>query len=247
MRKFGLIGYPLKHSFSKKYFSGKFEKENIQDCQYDLFEIDQIDKFPALIDADNSLEGINVTIPYKEQVIPYLDELDPGCKAIGAVNCIHIKGDKLKGYNTDYIGFKASLEKWLDGSRPKALILGTGGASKAVKQALLDLNLPFQMVSRKSHKESGFITYDDLKTDPNILEEYPLIINTTPLGTFPNTEEMPDIPVDNINENHWVYDLVYNPEKTFLMKTLELKGAKVKNGLEMLELQAEAAWEIWNK
>ncbi len=247
MRKFGLIGYPLQHSFSKKYFSGKFEKENIQDCQFELYELDNINKFPKLIESEPSLEGVSVTIPYKEQVIPFLDELEPGCKAIGAVNCIQVKGKKLKGYNTDYIGFKVSLEKWLNGAQPKALILGTGGASKAVKQALLDLDLPFLTVSRSPKKEQGYITYEDLKKDKSILESHPLIINTTPLGTFPNTEEMPEIPVENISKGHWVYDLVYNPEKTFLMKTLESKGAKVKNGLEMLELQAEAAWEIWNK
>ncbi|QDH78357.1 shikimate dehydrogenase [Echinicola soli] len=246
MRKFGLIGYPLKHSFSGKYFAEKFEREGIHDCQYDLYEIDTISKFPELIKNNPELEGVNVTIPYKEQVIPYLDELEPGCKAIGAVNCIKAKEGKLIGYNTDYIGFKASLDAWLEGQRPKALILGTGGASKAVKQALEALEMPYLMVSRNANGQKGQITYDDLIKNEQYLQEYFLIVNTTPLGTFPNTEEMPDIPVSQIGSEHKVYDLVYNPEKTFLMRSLEARGAVVKNGLEMLQLQAEAAWKIWN-
>ncbi|GGF33374.1 shikimate dehydrogenase family protein [Echinicola rosea] len=246
MRKFGLIGYPLKHSFSGKYFAEKFEREGIHDCQYDLYEIDTIGKFPELIKNNPSLEGVNVTIPYKEQVIPYLDELEPGCKAIGAVNCIKAQEGKLIGYNTDYIGFKESLDAWLDGQRPKTLILGTGGASKAVKQALESLDMPYLMVSRNANGQNGRITYDDLIKNEQYLQEYFLIVNTTPLGTFPNTEEMPAIPVDQIGREHKVYDLVYNPEKTFLMRSLEARGAVVKNGLEMLQLQAEAAWKIWN-
>ncbi|AGA77416.1 shikimate dehydrogenase family protein [Echinicola vietnamensis] len=246
MRKFGLIGYPLKHSFSGKYFAEKFDREGIQDCQYDLYEIDAISKFPELIKNNPGLEGINVTIPYKEQVIPYLDELEPGCEAIGAVNCIKIKENKLIGYNTDYIGFKESLDAWLEGQRPKALILGTGGASKAVKQALEALEMPYLMVSRNANGQKGRITYDDLIKNEQYLQEYFLIVNTTPLGTFPNTEEMPEIPVSQIGREHKVYDLVYNPEKTFLMRSLEARGAVVKNGLEMLQLQAEAAWKIWN-
>lgn len=246
MRKFGLIGYPLKHSFSKKYFTEKFEKEGIKGCQYELYELDSIQKLPVLLEEVPELEGINVTIPYKEQVIPYLDEMDVGSAAIGAVNCIQVKDGKLKGYNTDYIGFKNSLANWLGASRPKALILGTGGASKAVKQALKDLELPYLMVSRKDSNKEGFITYGKLLEDEGILRDHQLIINTTPLGTFPNTEEMPEIPLDQIGREHKVYDLVYNPEKTFLMRSLEARGAVVKNGLEMLHLQAEAAWEIWN-
>ncbi|GAB3653460.1 shikimate dehydrogenase [Echinicola sediminis] len=246
MRKFGLIGYPLKHSFSKKYFTEKFDKEGIDGCQYELYELDTINKFPELIKNNPELEGINVTIPYKEQVIPFLDELEPGCKAIGAVNCIKIKDGKLTGYNTDYIGFKDSLNKWLDGKRTKALILGTGGASKAIKQSLKDLEMPYLMVSRSDNGQKGLITYDDLIQNEKYLQEYRLIVNTTPLGTFPNTEEMPSIPLDQIGREHKVYDLVYNPEKTFLMRSMEARGAVVKNGLEMLQLQAEAAWDIWN-
>ncbi|UCS94446.1 shikimate dehydrogenase [Echinicola marina] len=247
MRKFGLIGYPLKHSFSKKYFTEKFEKENISACQYELYELDSIDKVPDLIKNNPDLEGLNVTIPYKEQVIPFLDELDPSCKAIGAVNCIKIKDGKLIGYNTDYIGFKESLEIWLGDSKGiQGLVLGTGGASKAVKQALKNLNIPYKMVSRTANAENGTISYEDLIKNEKLLQEYHLIINTTPLGTFPNTEEMPDIPLSQIGREHKIYDLVYNPEKTFLMRSTEARSAAVKNGLEMLHLQAEAAWKIWN-
>jgi shikimate dehydrogenase len=244
MKKFGLIGFPLTHSFSKKYFSEKFEKEGIKDCQYDLYEIDTIDLFPSLIRENPELNGLNVTIPYKQEVIPYLDDLDPACKDIGAVNCIKIKNGKLKGYNTDYIGFKDSLVDWLDGGLPSALVLGTGGASKAIIKALEDLNIAYQIVSRNSDRGTGILAYNDL--EKSILESHHLIINTTPLGTYPNTEEMPDINPEWVTGMHKVYDLVYNPEKTFLMRSLEARGALVKNGLEMLHLQAEAAWKIWN-
>jgi shikimate dehydrogenase len=246
MRKFGLIGFPLTHSFSKKYFTSKFEKEGILDCQYDLYEIPEISLFPKILSENPELEGINVTIPYKEKVIPFLDEMDPACQKIGAVNCIQIKGGKLKGYNTDYIGFRQSLEGFLGSGKPKALVLGTGGASKAVVQALSDMGISFLMVSRNSSEKPGWINYRDLESNPTILESHQLIINTTPVGTFPKTEEMPEINPNYITGMHKVYDLVYNPEKTFLMRSLEARGALVKNGLEMLQLQAEAAWKIWN-
>ncbi|MCH6200196.1 shikimate dehydrogenase [Aquiflexum sp. LQ15W] len=246
MRKFGLIGHPLTHSFSKKYFTSKFEREGIFDCQYDLYEIPDITLLPKILNENPELEGINVTIPYKEKVIPYLDEMDPACQKIGAVNCIQIKGGTLKGYNTDYIGFRQSLESFLGINRPKALVLGTGGASKAVVQALMDMGIPYLMVSRNTSENPDWITYQDLETNPSILEFHHLIINTTPVGTFPKTEEMPEINPKNITGMHKVYDLVYNPEKTFLMRSLEARGALVKNGLEMLQLQAEAAWKIWN-
>lgn len=246
MRKFGLIGYPLTHSFSKKYFTSKFEKEGIVDCQYDLYEIPDISLFPKILIENPELEGINVTIPYKEKVIPFLDEMDPACQKIGAVNCIQIKEGKLKGYNTDYIGFRQSLESFLKNVKPKALVLGTGGASKAVVQVLADMDIPFLMVSRTQSENPGWITYQDLEKDPEILKSHHLIINTTPVGTYPKTEEMPEVNPMYITSMHKVYDLVYNPEKTFLMRSLEARGALVKNGLEMLQLQAEAAWRIWN-
>lgn len=244
MRKFGLIGYPLTHSFSKKYFSAKFEKESIWNCQFDLYEIPQIGDFEKILAENPELEGMSVTIPYKQEVIPFLDELDPACAEIGAVNCIRIRDGKRKGFNTDYIGFKNSLKSWLGDILPHALVLGTGGASKAVKVALRDLGVEFLSVSRS--KGENQITYSELASDPGFLKKYPLIINTTPLGTFPKTEEMPEIPVDMLNEEHRVYDLVYNPAETMLMKACLDKGGKAKNGMDMLVLQAEAAWTIWN-
>lgn len=245
MRKFGLIGYPLGHSFSKKYFTAKFEKEGISNCSFDLYEIPQIMDFEKVLTENPELEGMSVTIPYKQDVIPYLDELDPACESIGAVNCIKISQNGMKGYNTDYIGFRLSLEKWLNGSEVKALVLGTGGASKAVKEALKDLKIEFLSVSRNSGP--GLILYEDLALNPEILKGHQLIINTTPLGTFPKVEEMPQIPLDQLNSSHLVFDLVYNPAETKLMKACIEAGGKAQNGLEMLELQAEAAWKIWNE
>ncbi|SNS41663.1 shikimate dehydrogenase [Belliella buryatensis] len=246
MRKFGLIGFPLTHSFSKKYFSEKFEKEGLSDCQFDLYEIENISLFPQILQENPELEGLSVTIPYKEKVIEYLDGLDPACEAIGAVNCIKVRDGKLIGYNTDYIGFKDSLYNWLGKAKPNALVLGTGGASKAVIQALKDLDIHYLIVSRSASNQPNWVTYEDLKTDKKIIQQHHLIINTTPLGTYPNTEVMADINASLISSEHRVYDLVYNPEKTFLMRSLEARGAVVKNGLEMLHLQAEAAWKIWN-
>lgn len=244
MRKFGLIGFPLGHSFSKKYFTEKFEKEQIPNCSFELFEIEKAEQLSEILKNNPELEGLSVTIPHKQAVIPMLDELDPACEAIGAVNCIQIKKGKLKGYNTDYIGFKESLEEWLDEKPKSALILGTGGASKAVKKALEDLGIPFQSVSRSV--SSVTISYETLHAQPELLEENPLIINCTPLGTFPKTDSMPDIPVAYLSSKNLVYDLVYNPSITKLMQACLDKGGKAKNGLEMLERQAEAAWKIWN-
>ena len=244
MRKFGLIGYPLTHSFSKKYFSAKFEKESIWSCQFDLYEIPRIADLEQILEENPELEGMSVTIPYKQEVIPFLDELDPACAAIGAVNCIQFRDGKRKGFNTDYIGFKNSLQGWLGDILPNALVLGTGGASKAVKVALADLGVTFLSISRS--KGENQITYSDLSSDPEILKNYPLIINTTPLGTFPKTEEMPEIPLEMLNASHRVYDLVYNPSETTLMKACVERGGKAKNGMDMLVLQAEAAWAIWN-
>ncbi len=246
MRKFGLIGFPLSHSFSKKYFSDKFENEGLEGCQYDLYEISDVALLKNIIDENPQLEGINVTIPYKEKVLPFLDTLDPACRSIGAVNCIKIKEGKLTGFNTDYYGFKESLENWLGHERPKALVLGTGGASKAIVQALKDLQIEFLQISRSSFQNKFQLTYDELSKNPEILKSHHLIVNTTPLGTYPNTEVMPEIDLASIDERHKVYDLVYNPNRTFLMRSMEARGAQVKNGLEMLHLQAEAAWKIWN-
>lgn len=247
MRKFGLIGFPLMHSFSKKYFSEKFEREGLIDCQYELFEIDKINKIKQVLNANPELVGLNVTIPYKEQVVPFLDELEAGCKAIGAVNTIKIVEGRLTGYNTDYIGFRQSLSAWLGDGSYKALVLGSGGASRAVKQALHDLSIPFRVVTRDKKGDNEKLDYQELTQNKMILKEHRLLINTTPLGTFPEIKEMPELPMEGISDQHRVYDLVYNPQKTALMKAVEKNGGVAKNGLEMLHLQAEASWEIWNK
>lgn len=248
MKKYGLIGFPLTHSFSKSYFSEKFRKEGITDCQYDLYELPEIQSFPALLVKEPELVGLNVTIPYKQQVIPYLDRLDPACKEIGAVNCIKITPLELIGYNTDYFGFKTSLSNWIGEERPGALILGTGGASRAVAQALNDLHIPFLRISRSPRPDSKTTrTYDALAASPQLVQSYPLIINTTPVGTYPHTADLPPIPISLFGPDQWYYDLVYNPEETRLMQEAANRGAKTKNGLEMLHLQAEAAWDIWNE
>jgi shikimate dehydrogenase len=245
VRKFGLIGYPLGHSFSKKYFSEKFVREGIQGCQFELYPIESISEFPHLLDSESSLEGLSVTIPYKEQVIPYLDALDPACAQIGAVNCIRIRDGKKIGFNTDYLGFKQSLQSWLGKEIPKALVLGTGGASKAVQQALRDLEVSYRIVSRNFSE--GQLTYSNLKEQPEWLASHPLIINTSPVGTYPNVEELPDLPLEQLHSAHRVYDLVYNPPITRLMQACISRGGTAKNGQDMLELQAEVAWSIWNK
>jgi shikimate dehydrogenase len=244
MRKFGLIGYPLGHSFSKKYFTEKFVREGIQGCQFELYPIENIAEFPQLLERESGLEGLSVTIPYKEQVIPYLDALDPACAQIGAVNCIRIRDGKKTGFNTDYLGFKQSLQSWLGTEIPNALVLGTGGASKAVQQALRDLGVTYRIVSRTQRE--GQLTYADLQEQPEWLASYPLIINTSPLGTYPQVEELPDIPLEQLHAAHRVYDLVYNPPITRLMQACIARGGAAKNGQDMLELQAEAAWAIWN-
>ena len=246
MKRFGLIGYPLGHSFSKKYFTEKFEKEGIEDCEYELYPLEAIDELPDLIKSEKGLVGLNVTIPYKEQVIKFLDKVDPKAESIGAVNTIKVQGKKLKGYNTDYLGFKESLVKFV-GANPmpeKALILGTGGASKAVKAALEDLDIDYQFVSR--NPSEGELSYEVLNSSKlHNLSTYKLVVNTTPLGTAPNTEALPNLPYHQLTEQHYLYDLVYNPLTTaFMQKGIEAR-CWVKNGLEMLYGQAEAAWEIW--
>ena len=244
MRKFGLIGFPLGHSFSKKYFTEKFWSEGIQGCQFELYPLAHIQEFAQLFATESALEGLSVTIPYKEQVISYLDGLDPACAQIGAVNCIRIRDGKKIGFNTDYLGFKQSLQSWLGSEIPNALVLGTGGASKAVQQALRDLGVSFRIVSRS--KQEGQLTYAELKEQPQWLASHPLIINSSPVGTYPQVEDMPNIPLEQLHAAHRVYDLVYNPPITRLMQECIARGGASKNGQDMLELQAEAAWSIWN-
>ncbi len=250
-RLFGLIGYPLGHSFSKKYFTEKFEKENLTDCRFELFPIENIEQLPHLLNQHPKLEGFSVTIPYKQKVLAFLDDINKDAREIGAVNCVRVKDGKLKGYNTDSYGFEQTLKKFISYDhyqfskerKPEALILGTGGASKAVAYTLNKLEIPFLFVSRK--KESGRLVYAEL--DKNVMERIGLIVNTTPLGTFPNVEESPDLPYEHLNSGHYIYDLVYNPDKTTLLSKAEKQGCRIINGLQMLSYQAEKAWEIWNE
>jgi shikimate dehydrogenase len=246
MRQFGLIGYPLGHSFSKGYFSEKFKREGINDAAYELYPLQSITEFPQLVAQNPQLQGLNVTIPYKEQVIPYLSSLHESAQKVGAVNVIRWEGEALIGYNSDYFGFKLSLQEWLGDKLTslKALVPGTGGAAKAVGAALEDLGIPYQNVSRKSGLNT--LSYTQLHQQPKLFNEYRLIINTTPLGMQPNLTSCPDLPYEQLDQHHYLYDLVYNPAETQFMKEGAARGARTKNGLQMLHLQAEKAWEIWN-
>ncbi|RMG78305.1 MAG: shikimate dehydrogenase [Bacteroidetes bacterium] len=243
-RLFGLIGYPLSHSFSKKYFTQKFESEGISGCRYELFPLENLDDLPDLWRRFPGWAGMNVTIPYKEKVMAFLDELDPEAEAVGAVNTIRFLDGKKRGFNTDIFGFEHTLKAFLGDSLPEhALVLGTGGASKAVAFVLKKLGISFQKVSRRPAPDR--LTYADLT--PECIEKHHLIINTTPLGTAPRTENAPPIPYEALTNAHFLYDLVYNPEKTLFLARGESRRAKTCNGLKMLYLQAERAWEIWNQ
>lgn len=243
MKKYGLIGHPLTHSFSKKYFTDKFIKEHITDCEYQLFDIENINELNTVLKSNPELKGLNVTIPYKEQAIPFLDEISEEAKMIGAVNTIKIENNQLIGYNTDYFGFKQSLKPFIEISQERALILGTGGASKAVFHALTSLNINCLFVSRNP-KNDNEISYNDV--NEYVLKHHQIIINTTPVGTFPNITEKPEIDYNYITPKHLMYDLVYNPAETQFLQEGKKRGAIVLNGYQMLQLQAEKAWEIWN-
>lgn len=246
---YGLLGYPLGHSFSKNYFNDKFAAEGI-DAEYINFEIPSITDLKEVLDDHPELSGLNVTIPYKEQVMPYLDALDPEAEAIGAVNVIKIlRSDsvddddfELIGYNSDVVGFRNSLSPLLTPERKNALILGTGGAAKAVRQGLISLGVEPVYVSRTAR--DGMLTYDDLT--PEVMAEYKVIVNTTPLGMYPKVDACPPIPYEFLTPGHLLYDLIYNPDVTTFMKKGRAHGAEVKNGLEMLLLQAFESWRIWN-
>ncbi|WP_421805157.1 shikimate dehydrogenase family protein [Flagellimonas sp.] len=242
MNRYGLLGRNISYSFSQGYFTQKFKDLDLQDHSYENFDIQQIDDIKQVL-AQKNLKGLNVTIPYKQEVLPYLDELDPKAAQIGAVNTIQFTEKGLKGFNTDAFGFRTSLEPFLKANHTKALILGTGGASKAVRFVLNELGIESTYVSR-SNKE-GQYTYNDLNRD--IIRENTLIINCTPLGTYPKTEDKPDIPYEFIGTDHLLYDLIYNPEKTSFLAAGEAGGAQISNGLNMLQQQAEKAWEIWNQ
>jgi len=258
MKKFGLIGYPLGHSFSKKYFTEKFEREGLKDCVYELYPMENISDIEELLKANPDICGLNVTIPHKIGVMYYLDKVSKDAKAIDAVNCIKVishkpvesffSGDfspskvRLEGYNTDAYGFENSLKPLLKKHHNNALVLGSGGGSRAITFVLEKLGIDFQIVSRKKGRKQ--ITYADLTKE--IMEDHLLIVNTTPLGQAPAIEACPDIPYEYIGPKHLLYDLVYNPAETEFLKRGKAKGATIKNGEEMLHLQAEKAWEIWN-
>lgn len=249
MKKFGLIGYPLGHSFSEKYFTEKFKNLGLTDHSYKLYPIEVMASgFPKLLEENPLLCGINVTIPHKIEVMGFLDEIDEAAKAIGAVNCIKITKSLdgkpfLKGYNTDAYGFESSLKPFLKPQHQKALILGNGGAAKAIKYVLEQLGIAYKFVSR--NPKADMLSYQDLTQE--IIESHHIIINCSPVGTYPNVTEKPDIPYEFISDKHLFYDLIYNPSETVFLAKGREKGAQTKNGYEMLELQAEKSWEIWNE
>ncbi len=242
MHLYGLIGYPLSHSFSQKYFEEKFEKENITNCRYQNFPVSTIDELKKIIDQNPDLKGLNVTIPYKEKVIPYLNEATELVKKIGACNCIKFIDGKLIGYNTDVTGFEKSFIKKLKPFHNVAMVLGTGGASKAVQFVLHKLKIPFIIVSRSPQKNE--MSYDNL--DEHTINRCKIIINTTPLGMQPNVQQCPSIPYLNITNQHYLFDLIYNPVKSVFLEKGEFMGASIQNGDEMLVNQAEESWQIWN-
>lgn len=246
MDKYGLIGYPLGHSFSIGYFNEKFQNESI-DAEYLNFEIPSIDNLMEVLDSNPELKGLNVTIPYKEKVISYLDSISPEARAIGAVNVIKVthNGNQitLKGYNSDVIGFTQSIEPLLEKCHKKALILGTGGASKAINYGLKSLGLETLFVSR--YEREGTIKYDEIT--PDVIKEYNVIVNCTPCGMYPHTDECPNLPYDAMDNHTLLYDLIYNPDETLFLKKGKAKGAIIKNGLEMLLLQAFVSWKFWHE
>ncbi|MEO8794564.1 MAG: shikimate dehydrogenase [Daejeonella sp.] len=258
MKKYGLIGYPLAHSFSQKYFTEKFKKEGMEDYSYQAYPMPNLSELPHLIKDNPDLCGLNVTVPHKIGVMYYLDKIDPAAKEIDAVNCIKIVNQhpveaffagelsslqvRLEGYNTDAYGFEMSLKPLLHNHHLKAIILGAGGAARAVAYVLNKLGISYKSVSRRAIKKQ--MSYDQLT--PEIIKDRLLIINTTPVGTFPQIDQAPEIPYEYLTSKHILYDLVYNPEETEFLKRGREHGAVTKNGLEMLHLQAEKAWEIWN-
>ena len=246
MRRFGLIGRTLGHSFSARYFADKFQREGLADThRYDLFELPEIECVEELIATTDGLVGFNVTIPYKQQIIPHLDSLSTEARNIGAVNCVKIESDgSLTGYNTDIDGIRLSLDKLLGGIEiDAALVLGTGGASQAVQYVLAERNIPYSIVSRDSAK--GNLTYDDLKVE--VTSSHHLIINSSPVGMYPHVDQCPDIPYQFLTADHYLFDLVYNPERTLFAERAATMGAHTLCGLDMLYAQAESAWRIWNE
>jgi len=248
MKTFGLIGHRLGYSFSRNFFTEKFKNENLAGHEYVNFELDNVDEFPDIFDRDKNICGLNCTIPYKQQIMQFLDEIDSEAEQIGAVNTVKItyqNGNRfLKGFNTDIYGFENSLRPMLEEKHKKALILGTGGASKAIKHILNKLKIEFVSATIEEQIFENEIRYNQI--DQQLLNEYLIVIHATPIGTFPNVDQCPDIPYQFITADHVCFDLVYNPEETLFLKKAKIQGAKTKNGLEMLHLQALKAWEIWN-
>lgn len=246
MKKYGLVGYPIGHSFSGKYFTDLFEKENIE-AEYYNFQMESVTKIEEVLATEKELAGLNITIPHKTNILPYLDEVDDAIHKIGAVNVVKVtqgaEKPHLKGFNTDVIGFEESFKEFLKPNHKKALVLGTGGASKAVVYVMEKLGIEWKYVSRKP--ANGQLTYADIT--PGVIGEYTVIINTTPLGMSPKFDACADLPYEAITNEHYLYDLVYNPEVTLFLQKGKDQGATVKNGLDMLHIQADAAWEIWNR
>lgn len=242
-RQFGLIGKNISYSFSKKYFTEKFALSNLDDCTYENYDLNSIEEFQTILKNNPDLKGLNVTIPYKEAIIPYLDKISKTAEKIGAVNVIRFtKKGKLKGYNSDYYGFMKSLKPLSKQHHKKALILGTGGASKGIAFALEQLGIEYTFVSREG--KQGMIVYDTI--NQTTFDNYQIIINCTPLGTFPKVNEFPNLPYPFFTDKHIAFDLIYNPEETQFLQKAKMNGATIKNGAEMLKWQAEKSWEIWN-
>jgi shikimate dehydrogenase len=243
MRRYGLIGYPLSHSFSKKYFDEKFEKEKLADCRFENFSIPSIKEIEGILQANTDLKGLAVTIPHKQSILDYLSSTEGIPDGLRACNCIKIENGKLIGYNTDIIGFEKSFAPLLKSYHTSALVFGNGGATAAVLYVLRNRGITYQVVSRKLHGNSS-LTYEQLT--PELISESPVLINTTPLGMYPNTDTFPALPYESITENHLLYDLVYNPAATLFLQRGKERGATIKNGADMLEIQAEENWRIWN-
>jgi shikimate dehydrogenase len=242
MRLYALIGYPLTHSFSKKYFTEKFQTENINDVHFENFSFQNIQDFQLILKQQPLLKGFAITIPHKKTIIPFLHAQNAAVQSIGACNCVAIQNQKLYGFNTDVIGFQQSFQQHLQPWHTKALVLGTGGASAAVEYVLHQLQIPYTLVSRSAN--NNCITYNDLNA--SVLQEHKIIINCTPVGTFPNEQEAPQLPYNYLTEQHYLYDLVYNPAETLFLQKGKLQGCAIKNGYDMLTIQAEENWRIWN-
>ena len=245
MKTYGIIGFPLTHSFSKQYFTEKIGREGIADAAFHSFPLATIDELPALLDSNPTLIGLAVTIPHKEKVLKFITQLSEEVKQIGAANCIKIRGAELSAYNTDIIGFERSFSKHLKANHKKALVLGTGGSSKAVQYVLQKMKIGFLVVSRNKSEAENVIQYHQITE--SLIQQYSVIINTTPLGMYPDENTCPDLPYSLLTSENYLYDLVYAPAKTLFLQKGEVQGAVIENGFDMLIIQAEENWRIWNE